>query len=145
MKFLSGLALVLMSQGAFAQQELSDVTICTKDLNAWGKSSFCRCVDEEAVYDSRVGKCLLGEKHNVEFEGIIETGRVAIGGETTGTELLTNDNYRYDLLLSRSMTSTIRAGTVNGRVTVNGYLVTLPGVERGDRDGVVVTSLTIYE
>lgn len=145
MKFLSGLALVLMSQGAFAQQELSDVTICTKDLNRWGKSSVCRCVDEEAVYDSRVGKCLLGEKYSVEFDGIIETSRVAIGGETTGTELLITDNYTYELLLSRPMTSTIRTGAVSGRVTVNGYLVSLPDVERDNRNGVVVTSLTIYE
>jgi len=39
-------------------QRYSETTFCTRDLNEWGHASKCKCKQETAQYDQKIGKCI---------------------------------------------------------------------------------------
>jgi hypothetical protein len=83
-----------------------------------------------------------GESYiKVEIRGKLQTGVVAIGGETTGTELQTRDGT-VELDLTRVKDLRSRAEKLCGKtVLVNGELTIRRGVEKPQRLIVKVASL----
>ena len=77
----------------------------------------------------------------VKLEGVLRTGVVAIGGETTGTVLKTKDgNFELDLGKDRELRA--RAEKLDGkRVVVAGTLRVRKGVEVKERRVITVTRL----
>ena len=74
-----------------------------------------------------------------QFIGILETGRMAIGGETTGIVLKTKQKT-FELLLSPA--DKVIAHKLNGKsVSVTGEFHTRKGVERPDRKVLKVSKL----
>ena len=77
------------------------------------------------------------------FEGTLQTGVVAIGGETTGIVLKTEKNGQYELDFNKNEQLQKLAGTLNGkRVVVKGTYQPRPGVEVKERRIILVSSLT---
>lgn len=78
----------------------------------------------------------------VELKGIIQTNMVAIGGETTGTVIRVGD-LSWDLDLGENRTLQELAERLNGKTAlIKGTLMRIKGIERGERDVVVVESLS---
>ena len=90
-------------------------------------------------------KCLTGtsaaDAQKVEMAGKLKTGIVAIGGETTGTSIETQDGvYELDLGKDKELRKT--AEDLNGQsVRVTGTLEIRKGVEVRERKIVVVSKL----
>jgi hypothetical protein len=80
---------------------------------------------------------------DVDYSGVIKTGVVAIGGETTGTTLdVAGSNEHYELDLHGDAALIKQAGNLSSKqVTVSGYLTTKKGVEIAERKIIVVTSI----
>lgn len=78
-------------------------------------------------------------------QGVLRTGVMAIGGETTGYELdLLDHSQTYELILSDALKSKIQH--LNGMtIEVEGFLKFLPGVERGPRPAIIVNDLRVLE
>ncbi|MCS6850633.1 MAG: hypothetical protein NZ700_05630 [Gemmataceae bacterium] len=78
---------------------------------------------------------------NVQVSGILRTGVVAIGGETTGTVVETKEvTYELDFGTNRDLRR--QAEALNGRqVVVTGVLRVRPGVEVPLRRIIQVTTL----
>jgi hypothetical protein len=77
----------------------------------------------------------------VELQGVLKTGIVAIGGETTGTVLETKQGA-FELDLGKNAELRARADKLNGKaVAVGGVLNVRKGVEVKQRKIVTVTSL----
>jgi hypothetical protein len=78
------------------------------------------------------------------YTGVIKTGVVAIGGETTGTTLdVAGANQSYELDLHDDAALTKQAGNLSAKqVTVTGYLTTKKGVEIAERKIIVVSTIT---
>lgn len=82
------------------------------------------------------------EGQRIMVTGILRTGIVAIGGETTGTILETSNGRVYELQLGRY--NPREAARLNGKqVTVTGMLMIKPGVEIPARTIIQVQSLTL--
>jgi calcineurin-like phosphoesterase family protein len=78
----------------------------------------------------------------VEIKGVIQTNMAAIGGETTGTVVKAGD-LSWDLDLGENRALQELAEKLNGKtVLVKGALRKIKGIERGERDVVVVESLS---
>jgi hypothetical protein len=76
----------------------------------------------------------------IEVTGTLETGMMAIGGETTGVELTADDKTNYELALRGKLAK--QAEDLNGkRVTVKGTLRTVDSTERKGRKIISVSSL----
>ena len=73
------------------------------------------------------------------WTGIVETGVVAIGGETTGVILSTGGGDRYELDLGKKRDSTDKSKGKS--VTVQGTLEIRPGVEGAERRIILVKSI----
>ena len=77
------------------------------------------------------------------FEGTLQTGIVAIGGETTGIVLKTEKNGQYELDLNKNAQLLKLAETLSGKkVVVKGTYQPRPGVEVKERRIILVTTLT---
>ena len=75
----------------------------------------------------------------VEVKGTLQTGIVAIGGETTGTVIKTK-NGTFELELSKELQ--VQAEKLNGKtVVVTGNLTVRPGVEVRQRSIITVGTL----
>ena len=82
-----------------------------------------------------------GDSKTVEFTGIVQTGLVAIGGETTGTAI-SADGKTYELDFRKRPKLHAMAETLNTRLAVvQGTLQRRMGVERGERWIIMVTGL----
>lgn len=69
----------------------------------------------------------------VTIQGTLETGIVAIGGETTGTTI-TAEGMKFELDLSRNPQLAQQAEQLNGKpALLSGRLTRRPGVEIGER------------
>jgi hypothetical protein len=78
----------------------------------------------------------------VELKGIIQTNMAAIGGETTGAVIKVGD-LSWDLDLGENKALQELAERLNGKtVLIKGILMRIKGIERGERDVVVVESLS---
>jgi hypothetical protein len=81
----------------------------------------------------------------VEIKGIIQTDMVAIGGETTGTVIKVGD-LSLDLDLGENRTLQELVERLHGKtVLIKGTLTRIKGIERGERDVVVVESLSEFD
>ncbi len=81
----------------------------------------------------------------VEIKGIIQTNMAAIGGETTGTVIKVGD-LSLDLDLGENRTLQALVERLNGKtVLIQGTLMRIKGIERGERDVVVVESVSAVE
>jgi hypothetical protein len=77
----------------------------------------------------------------VEIKGILRTGIVAIGGETTGTIIRTKDD-KYELDFGKDKKLKKKAEKLDGKaVVVTGTLVVRKGVEVKERKIIIVTKL----
>ena len=75
-----------------------------------------------------------------EWSGQVETGVMAIGGETTGTRLVSDKTF-FDLSAVGAIAARLRE--LSGQpVTVRGRLRVRPGVEVGERRIITVTEIT---
>lgn len=73
------------------------------------------------------------------FTGTLRGGVVAIGAETTGWVLETDDGRRIDVDVSKAGDA---AGKLDGkRVVIEGDVVTANWVERGERDLLMADSI----
>lgn len=118
--------------------------ICTMDFNPWGNASQCSCVEGE-IYDERAGLCLLGnEAENVIVQGKVETGVMAIGGETTGVVITTYEGQSYELIVKIMEKEKLEKHSGQS-FEVTGELITIESVETKKRRVIIVTSLNILE
>ena len=78
-------------------------------------------------------------------QGILRTGVIAIGGETTGYKLdLYDQSQSYELILSEDLKGKIQH--LDGMsIEAEGFLTFLTGPERGPRPAIVVNELRILE
>jgi len=80
----------------------------------------------------------------VEIKGIIQTNMVAIGGETTGIVVKAGD-LSWDLDLGENRVLQELAERLNSKtVLVKGMLKRVKGIERDERNVVVVESLSEF-
>jgi hypothetical protein len=78
----------------------------------------------------------------VEIKGIIQTQIMAIGGETTGVIIKAGD-WSWDLDLGTNRQLHELAERFHGKTAlIRGTLKRISGIERGERDVVVVESLS---
>ena len=93
--------------------------------------------------DATPSATLLADEKQEEktYEGVLETGIMGIGGETTGTILKTKDGqYELDVQGNAELQKAVEA--LNGKkVTVVGVYKPRPGVEVKERKIIVVTAL----
>lgn len=137
-------SIIAGSAGAATVVPVADL-ICSRDYNAWGKASVCRC-PSELHYDKRVGSCLTGETETTTATGEIATHVMAIGGETTGVVLATSEDESYELILPNSLKNELAQAQLEGqKFTVTGDLVNLTAVESEERPSIVVTSIEYAE
>ncbi len=81
----------------------------------------------------------------VEIKGIIQTNMAAIGGETTGAVIKVGD-LSWDLDLGKNRVFQELAERLNGKtVLIKGTLMRIKGIEIGERDVVVVESLSEFD
>ena len=86
-----------------------------------------------------------GHYAKVELKGIIQTNMAAIGGETTGAVIKVGDLF-WDLDLGENRALQELAERLNGKtVLIKGILMKIKGIERGERDVVVVESLSSFD
>lgn len=117
--------------------------ICTRDINPWGKPSHCSCPDE-ARYDRRLGRCLIGDADIVSVEGPINEASMAVGGETTGFVVSNANKGDFELVLSFEQKHNIAEVESKGLTyKINGELINVPGVEITKRPTILVDSLEI--
>jgi hypothetical protein len=81
----------------------------------------------------------------VEIKGIIQANMAAIGGETTGTVIKVGDlSWELDLGENRALQEL--AEKLNGKIVlIKGTLMKIKGTEIGERNVVVVESLSAFE
>lgn len=120
------------------------VGICTMDFNPWGQASQCSC-DQGQKYDERAGLCLSdGDAENIITQGKLETGMMAVGGETTGIVLTTYDDQSYELIVK--VEERERLEKISGQsFEVTGELIKIESVEREERAAIIVEALNVLE
>jgi hypothetical protein len=97
--------------------------------------------DVVAVNGKPIAAANKAEGRNVKLVGIVHTGRIAIGGETTGVTITTDDGeFELDALGDAALAK--RLGELDGkRATVEGRLTIRAGVEVPERRIVEVTRI----
>jgi hypothetical protein len=81
----------------------------------------------------------------MELKGILQTNMAAIGGETTGVVITVGD-VSWELDLGENRAWQELAERLNGKtVLVKGTLKRIKGIERGERDVIVVESLSALD
>jgi hypothetical protein len=81
----------------------------------------------------------------VEIKGVIQTNMAAIGGETTGTVIKVGD-LSWELDLGENKVLQELAERLNGKtVLIKGTLMRVKGTEIGERNVVVVESLSAFD
>ena len=113
--------------------------LCTKDINPWGRPSMCIC-EEGMKYDQRVALCLPEDMElpPIQIRGKIIAPMASIGGETSDFVLEESGSAKqYDLVLSLKDREEI-AKYGDREIEIKGEAITLPGVERDDRPGIIV-------
>lgn len=77
-----------------------------------------------------------------EYKGILKTGIMVMGGETTGTTLTTEKGVTFELLLNPKKFSpeALKSGS---RVKVKGTLTQVPGVEIETRQIINVSEMVV--
>ena len=81
----------------------------------------------------------------VELKGILQTNMAAIGGETTGTVIKVGD-LAWELDLGENRALQELAERLNGKtVLIKGTLKRIKGIERGERDVIVVESVSALD
>jgi hypothetical protein len=140
------LLLIFMPVAELSAAELvrfEDDVICTRDINPWGKPSHCSC-PEEARYDRRIGRCLVGDADLVTVEGPISENMLAIGGETTGFVVSNENKGDFELVLSFEQKYLISEAESRGLTyKIDGELINVPGVEIEKRPTILVDKLEI--
>jgi len=119
--------------------------MCTRDINPWGHASQCSCEDDE-LYDARAGLCLKGtaENEKIMVQGLVSTGMVAIGGETTGIALKTSADISYELIVK--VIDQEKLQKLNGMwFEVEGDVINIISVERDPRRAIIVETLNVLE
>jgi hypothetical protein len=82
------------------------------------------------------------EGQRITVSGTLHTGIVAIGGETTGYAIETADGRMIELQLNRAQQQ--RANRLDGRqIEVTGRLTIVQGVERPDREVIIVERMRV--
>lgn len=118
-----------------------EALMCTRDYNPWGRASLCEC-PEQSTYENRSGYCIRGTLEPVMSEGLISTGMMAIGGETTGIILDTAEQGSYELILPLSLKQSLEnMETESIGFQVVGDYLEVPGVETGMRPTIIVNQL----
>lgn len=117
---------------------------CTRDLNLWGHASHCACKNEE-LYDDRPGLCLQnGEGEKVTVQGPISAGMVAIGGETTGFVIKSQEETSYELILKLSDQEKLQKLTGQW-FEIAGEFILIKSVEIPARKAIIVDTLSVLE
>ena len=139
---------ILMAAGIFASASYgawvvdTQVLACTQDFNEWGHGSRCGC-PEATQYNQRIGRCLQGEAYPIRVQGVLHSGVMAIGGETTGFELETKFG-RFELIVR--LADVAKLQKANGLTfEVSGEFLLMPGVETHQRPVIVVDELNWLE
>ena len=100
MKILNAM---LITAGIFASTSYgawvvdTQALACTQDPNEWGHRSSCG-FPEATQYNQNIGLCLRGEAYPIRALGVLHSGVMTIGGETTGFELETKFS-RFELMV----------------------------------------------
>ena len=147
--FICFFSLLLLPISSYSQSQIKPEGIhptgmCTMDYNAWGNASNCACPDAYR-YERRAGLCIpeLSILEEISTEGTLLTGLVAIGGETKGIELISNDGP-YELILEVKTLENIEES--NGlSFEVLGDVIYLPVVERESRPAIIVKEMNLIQ
>lgn len=83
----------------------------------------------------------LSNRQEKKYVGVLSVNAVAIGGETTGYTL-TTEQGTLELLLTREQKNKIRS-LDKQKITVIGIPITLQGIERGPRPAIKVISFSL--
>ena len=143
---LASFCLVLLSATVYASSRTGarPEGVCTSDFNLWGHSSQCSC-SEERTYDQRAGLCFdQAEAEEITVSGPIAAGLAAIGGETTGFEITSQQGDIYELILKVEDQEKLRS-LDNMWFEVTGELITIEGVERQARQAIIAETLGVLE
>jgi hypothetical protein len=115
---------------------------CTQDYNEWGRGSSCGC-PEATQYNQKIGRCLQGEAYPIRVQGVLHSGVMAVGGETTGIELETKFG-RFELIVRRAEIAKLQKA--NGLTfEASGEFLLIPGVEILKRAVIIVNELNWLE
>jgi hypothetical protein len=115
---------------------------CTLDYNQWGHGSSCGC-PEATQYNQRIGLCLRGEAYPIHVQGVLHSGVVAIGGESTAIELETKFG-RFELIVKLAEIAKLQKA--NGLTfEVSGEFLLISGVETQKRSVIIVDELNWLE
>ncbi len=118
--------------------------MCTRDTNLWGYASQCACANGK-IYDERSGLCLQGHAaEKIIVQGVISSGIMAIGGETTGVMITTSEGISYELILKISDQKDLLK--FSGMMfEIEGELITVNGVEIQDRKVIIADKVTLLK
>jgi DNA/RNA endonuclease YhcR with UshA esterase domain len=86
---------------------------------------------------------LQGTPYQLSTQGVLYTDLVAIGGETTGIAVESDQGF-IELIVSRSMRESL-ANAGGKRIEVQGELILIQGVEIAQRRALIVESLNVLE
>ncbi|MFK7826148.1 MAG: hypothetical protein AB8G05_18490 [Oligoflexales bacterium] len=132
------------SQNELKPQGIYPTGMCSMDYNAWGNASICACSDSYR-YEKRAGLCIPKDSVLTEIfaEGTLISGVVAIGGETTGVELISNVGS-YELILELKTLENLELSS-GLSFEVLGELIYLPNIERQSRPAIIVKEMNLLK
>ncbi|MBF0207414.1 MAG: hypothetical protein HQK53_11045 [Oligoflexia bacterium] len=132
--FFSFLVLVSLMTSTFASTKSTEFTESTEVFNG---------LETGLRNTVKINSCVLTNKESPFFQGVLKTGLVAIGGETTGYAIETQQGY-YELILPEELKG--RIDHLNGLyVEVQGKVVELQGTETGKRKAIKVEFFSVLE
>ena len=113
---------------------------CEAEFGDWGYPESCGCEKTKFHYDTRIGSCLERKDFGVikKISGVMQSGMMSIGGETTGYHLKAKDGS-YDLYLKKEDKKKAMAFN-NKVVSLEAYYFMIKGVERRERKALIVYS-----
>jgi hypothetical protein len=134
---------------AEAARQAADQKMASADLSEHSKEAvdFQTSSDGNSLSASATasssGSPFPGDQNTVKtFEGTLKTGIMAIGGETTGIVLRTEDGQQYELDFSKNGDLATQAEKLDGKtVVVTGDYTIREGVETNERHIIQVTAL----
>jgi len=144
MKFPVLLSLLSITTPIFANSNIKEGIVpkwgCTKDRNYWNNPSVCRC-PYDFFYAQQVKRCLSHAMNpSIFVQGVIDSGVVAIGGETTGIILTTYDAKSYELIVHPKYLE--KLNMVGAQFfEVSGVPVTFNYLERGEVSALIVNEI----
>ncbi|MBC7661341.1 MAG: hypothetical protein H7249_16725 [Chitinophagaceae bacterium] len=117
-----------------------DVGMCTRDFNPWGHSSMCSC-PHATRYDLRIGRCVQGAPVEANQLGVISK-ELAIGGETSGAVLNTDEGQKFELILSRQASAQLEdPQNLGQKYQISGEILEVEGLETATRPTIIVDAL----